>query len=134
MNTKRLHEVADRIESADHLVGNGNVDYPYARSDLVGFNMETLYGRHDCGTTGCIAGYAVSMYGRKSIYEIFEVVWDDAKKFLDLDTEEAEVLFDPSVWYSPKPAYRDIEPARAARACRNLADGVDMAEIWDHQP
>jgi hypothetical protein len=111
MNVENINRVADAIEASCA---------PDAKPEI-GFNMAWWYGRgyndqtgHNCGTTACIAGWAVLELGG-DIDRVSERVF--ATRAFDLDWEEAEELFTP---VDPWPR-NHIEAPHAVAVLRHLA-------------
>lgn len=112
MNREMILKVADAIETAGA---------PEAQPAL-GFNMGDWISNqlidnsgHDCGTTACIAGWAVSVSGR-DVANYNGEIRSDAEHILGLDYDTAEELF---VNY---PIFSSPSPSQAAEVLRRLAE------------
>jgi hypothetical protein len=117
MNTKRLLELAEFIEPLKPV---DDVQLVSGFSDLDGehFNMAAWWRVRECGTCGCIAGWAVKLFGDPN-----ERVIDHAPvaaKLLGLDQITAEELFYAKFRPQGMPLDR-VTPAMAAAELRRLA-------------
>ena len=116
MNTPRLNHLADFLDAL-----------PPER-----FDMNTFFGRglhyhepagalltdHECGTTACIAGWAIVKWAPDHPHD--GACFTLAKDLLDLTERQADNLFYPYV-ASP------VSNSRAAQALRNLAETGEVA-------
>lgn len=118
MNRENILKVADAIES-------------HSIPDL-GFNMSLWIDRkpgpeddrsgHNCGTTACIAGWAVAVMNGGVIPEVGVPIQDDAEKYFGLNWTDGEDLFVNWVGKSPT-------PAEAVIVLRHLAETGEVD--WD---
>lgn len=77
-----------------------------------GFNMSYIYSQHDCGTSGCILGWALTLHPDR------DNIFDGRKR-----TDAIQNLFGVYGNDVPQPT-SDITPTQAAAAIRNfLATG-----------
>lgn len=127
MNKEKILAVADAIER-------------HAIDDL-GFNMTTyladdsLYedtSGHNCGTVGCIAGWANALeYGVKGMLEFAHPdFFLKGAMILDLDQRTATLLFTPSPL-----RFDNIKATEAVRVMRRLVETgeVDWSEVVERQ-
>ncbi len=113
MNVENILKVADAIEQ--HSIPDlGFNMYDYA------INLAS-YGEgiadnsgHNCGTTACIAGWAVAVRDNTSEIERSDF-FDEARDYLELTERQAHSLFLGNM--SPK-----TTPAQAVKVMRNLAE------------
>lgn len=69
----------------------------------LGFDMRSYVQKHPCGTTACLAGWAVAVLGGLKKWEELKPVqvgpngqgfyWEKARELFDLSEEEADELF-----------------------------------------
>lgn len=104
MNIERLREVADAIEKA------GDLDVSYFlefRAKVIDFRdgkslkldkffMPSIYGvarknKDDCGTAGCIAGFAISLFYPTDC----EFNGDELRRILGVNRSQSNAIFDP---------------------------------------
>lgn len=126
MNIERMLEVADLIER-DGLRDRG-----------VTFNMSVwlfhrphgshvfyIHDQYDCGTVGCVAGYACIAYGE--VGSPVEPV--QASAYLGLDDEQAHRLFHNGSFYVSPAAYlTEITKEEAVAAIRRMV-AEEMAAL-----
>jgi hypothetical protein len=122
IKTQRLLDLADFIEElAFDPEANANDDI---HAPLI-FNMEDWHAENTCGTSACIAGWAVTRFGSPG--QIAEMKADpdsviyNARELLGLLPGTAEDLFTGQ--FSEKELHQ-ITPAEAAAELRLLAKGV----------
>jgi hypothetical protein len=135
MNKERMLELAAEIEKLPH----GHFK-PYEENNVCNlaiapehsFNM--TYYFDDCGSPCCIAGHAAAKY-RAHI----EAPWSngaarDARIWLDLTEEQANILFVPRFNFLEDYGLPDVTPSQAAQAIRNMAEKpwADEEELWGH--
>ncbi|MBD8651518.1 hypothetical protein IFT66_10560 [Rhizobium sp. CFBP 13726] len=105
MNKERILALADLIEQQLHTTP----------SAPIGFTMSDYV--HSCGTPACIAGWAAWESENQPDFLDWRQVDFKATKYLGLDQETSEKLFEPegvSSWF-------EITPAHAAFTLRHLA-------------
>ena len=131
LNKKLLLEIADHVESHPE---------QYDQETWVGRNDDNYVpcgpGKHidpyDCGTSACIAGWAV-LLSNKPVPVSFQ---NEAAKLLGLSSSDAATLFDEN-WCAEGYDIRlddEIQRAKyAADALRRIAAGesVDDVTDWD---
>ena len=127
MHKKRIRQLASAIEIAGHTP----VDYGYTaiggEDNMIEagvpdrFNMRNFSMKHDCGTAGCIGGFAISMFGEKgsSLYKDQSFWWVVAH-LLDVSEDVAEALCIPSL--SDVGGYDNVTAEQGAQAVLNLLD------------
>lgn len=98
INKERIKALADRIESIPD------------QDDLqVGFNMRSYYEIR-CGTTACIAGHAILMFGTEDqvnrLVNSLGGAFGDAMEILGLDVRTAQDLFNDMRMDSITAVYR----------------------------
>ena len=120
MNTDLLRRIADAIEAEPHRFDFSDwYHWSTAPDDAEVLNEAEAFARGECGTTACIAGWAVYLKGETPKYWAVE---HRAQALLDLTTDEAKTLFfAPSDFWA---SGSDISAAEAARTLRGLADGA----------
>jgi hypothetical protein len=126
LNVERLNELADFIDGTKRIQwdsNNGNPVCAAVRKPHKWFNMSTWFRKVtrknragetvDCGTVGCIAGWANTLYGNGAPGQ-----WQErGRELLGLTYDQADELF----------FARDIKrksllsPHRAAKVLRRLA-------------
>jgi hypothetical protein len=115
MNAESILRVADAIEK--HEIA----DLGFNMNDWVSSKYPDKSG-HNCGTSACIAGYAVAAFdGMDEVERINSLTEDEkieqffgrAREIFDMDTEDADDLM---VFFSGDPT-----PLKAARTLRHLA-------------
>lgn len=127
MNIKRFRELADVIEAADRF------DMRFVAAGNDGLNPEYLV--YDCGTVGCIGGWALATYGNDPSRD-----WSDAAgEHLGLNYGQEKRLFlavTDSVWSEHAERYGwvvdddglvgwdQITATQAAQMLREIADGT----------
>lgn len=111
MNTENILRLADEIEQR----GLNNL----------GFNMKHFYsaGDSECGTTACIAGWAVLLEGRTHPMNLstFGCI-NTAARWLGLDPELAKNLFCPGYTRDEDHCGWNATPKQAAQVLRHLAE------------
>lgn len=122
MNKKRLLAVAEAITQAHVLQGD-------ARG--MGFNMNHFctaypgmdFNSQECGSVGCIAGWALSMFTQK---QPSQFTFDEAGRELGLNSVTADMLF---FGRGCELELFEIHPYHAAAVIRHL---VETGEVeWD---
>ena len=157
---ERLTQLADYIEHKAHITSTDRLvfeeDDPYADDrenlsavkgacDLLSgpdatFNMAWWVARwtakDDCGTVGCLAGWACALFADDRDDPKHVLVL--APALLGLNGEEGIALFDPKLYLHNKHGnsasmdYKAITPAAAAQAVRKCRDGYDPIGYWLH--
>ena len=89
----------------------------------------------NCGTVGCVAGWAVALYDPFSSREIAPSVSDLAQKLLGLDNTQTDDLFcmmyvDPDIWGEHALEHPAANAKRAAHVLRHLAKTGEVD--WGH--
>jgi len=87
----------------------------------IGDMVDTLtddFFREDCGTAGCIAGYACFLSNFKSRNRY--LIWDNAKDWLGIHNSEAEVLFEKVNW--PSKIAGDYDQGNRKQAVLDMMD------------
>ena len=102
------------------LIRNGKIP-PY-------FNMGSFWHQTECGTAGCVAGHAMALWPSDQVN--YEWCMDAAMDVLDLDEYEGEALF----LRAGAGLAMQTTPQEAAQACRNLAAGKPLNELWPPSP
>ena len=140
MHKKRIRQLASAIE----IVSHAPVDYDYtaigSEDNMIEagvpdrFNMQHFSIKHDCGTVGCIGGFAISMFGEKgsSLYKGQSLSWV-VGHLLDVSVGVAEDLCIPSL--SDVGGYDSVTSEQGAQAVLNLLDErVLQGELhpWHH--
>lgn len=130
MNTDRIRTLAKKIKTQPHVLSplkdkdEDEISSQHPTSVPDGFNM----GVYHCDTAGCIAGWAVALFGHgypPSTGELTEIhEW--AQELLDLSDDESDSLF---IAYPRE--LETITPEEAARTLEKVADAYDKAEIRD---
>lgn len=111
MNKERILAVADAITSEEgrkhfnmeHWLRHNNRSYGALPSNTA---------LTSCGTTACIAGWVVHLFGKPG-----DDLTTEAESLLDLSRAQAANLFIPTI----NKAYEDITPDEAAIVLRHLA-------------
>ena len=117
MNVDRLREIANAIER----------DPESYRQSEWGSCLRIKCG-HVCGTAGCVAGWAVVMFGGGA-HGCFWNIPRRARELLGLTLREANALFNtswPVTWRGARSWQRgsfDPSPTMATRVLRAIADG-----------
>jgi len=134
MNRKRLEELAAALDKAEYLDPDeaewSSTREEYLVEPITYFNQGVWLMNRDnynCDTVGCIAGWAVSLFGESTFDETtrYMTIDDRAKELLGLSRIEANELFDS---HADRPGLHDITPKQAAQAVRNLLAGKQ--DIW----
>lgn len=121
MNEERILQLAEVIRNAPHEEPTEEeflLNEP--TGELTGFNMEHVW----CGTVGCIAGWASSLWG-----------WGKTgREALELLPDVANALFLPSS--SVVPYLADVTSEQAANALVKVAERdpqtrLEMLKIWE---
>lgn len=127
MNEERLLELADHLEGLPKMEHDrfSVTELPKLKgAKPEGFHMFWWLASTGCGTSGCIAGHAATLWQDNWEPNASIGVRDEAAKELDLDIETAQDLFSPSPLDLPvNVSLESITPQEAARACRNVAEG-----------
>lgn len=119
MNKERILALADLIEKQPHTT----VD------DAHGFTMGNW--THACGTPACIAGWAVFAENGSAKFESGEWVSSRAASYLELDRDDAVLLFEPDLRNPDEfeddetdatDGWDEITPSQAAATLRRLAE------------
>lgn len=138
VNIDRFRELADTIERADRF------DMRYVKNTVDGVaavdsNKPDRELFTDCGTVGCVAGWALALWHRGSLALSWPYWCNDAAKPLDLTREQASRLFladEYSVWAKHAERYgwavdedgidgwEQITATQAAHMLREIADGT----------
>ena len=145
MNSERLAEVARIIEKLaprqdveDELMIRVNmqrlVTSPERHASITHLHMGVYHGTEKCGSVGCIAGVTIQHWPdeAKKHVELFEGMWfadDVAARILELTTEAGDALFHCTV-EDGHTVLGNVLPDEAAAACRRLAAGAPLNEIW----
>lgn len=122
MNRERLLSLADAIEQRFLPLGFDMSSYC---NDYVLTVKDVPTLPTACGTTACVAGWAVALFGDPG----FKIaggseIWDVARELLGLSPSQADWLF-LGVFAYPKELNR-ISDAEAVAACRQLAGVVGL--------
>ena len=108
MNIERLKELAEAIRDPK-IIPDHEFDMEVGLS-----GAGALYGPHECGTVGCIAGTCVLMFSELAadLPQYGRVRWslvtDEAQALLELTAKQADELFEPmncgipSSWYDSR--------------------------------
>ena len=128
MHTARLKLLAAHIRKLPHDTERAEyiTSSPLVKHRLNGFNMDYIAGWTSCGTAGCIAGHACSLFGSTNDPDLAFFSLGEAEKLLLLTRKEARNLFLPQGCDLTK-----ITPAEAAEACLRVADGKEPWPIWN---
>ena len=92
-----------------------------------------------CSTVGCIAGMTVARFNPSEWENFSNTVHDNsvhysAREELGLDSELAEVLFNPNYSLIKPIVYEDVTAFDAAIAVRNVREGfTDVEDVWSHK-
>ena len=140
MHKKRIRQLASAIEIAGHTqvydgyTAIGGEDNMIEAGVPDRFNMTHFSIKHDCGTAGCIGGFAISMFGEKgsSLYRNESLSWVVAH-LLGVSVGVAEALCIPSL--SDVGGYFSVSAEQGAQAVLNLLDErVLQGELhpWHH--
>ena len=129
----RLMLLAGAVRKAPYIAIRGSRSYLHTCAELGNpdwFNMETYAVRtEECGTVGCLAGWAVSLWpyqvAATSEWIGSEDVDDVAASLLLLDTYERIGLFCPPVL-----GLRYIQPETAAAVVEMVARGTEPDAAW----
>jgi len=131
LDRSRLRELADAIEGLPHFVEPHENPYSDLQvEELEGFNMVNWLERKECGTAGCIAGWAAHLWGDED--DPTTSIAENAQYILRICRMESAYLVNPAS-YLPEISRQQmhhITPAEAARCLRLVADGVSAAEAW----
>ena len=140
MRTDRLRELADVIEQAPHFrhewplnsIGATELIISVVHGLPDSFNLGAwcYTSDSDCGTTACIAGYAVGLFAPDDT--VGEAgISAQAAELLDLTDEQSMELFTPSNFATRMPQ-GEVTPQQVADALRLLANEPDMEirEVW----
>lgn len=120
MNKERVLRVADAIERAEFAPEFGfNMSYvELQRSGPLSFIPDQT--GHNCGSVGCIAGWAMRLSGEEIKYSHS---FDEAREWLMLQSITAEQLFVP-----PGTCWHNITTAQAVWTLRHLAETGEV--VW----
>lgn len=138
MNRYAFLELADRIELEDRF----DLGFYATRTDRVK-RATTTDLTTDCGTVGCVAGWACALAGRSHASVDEREIWEDASSWLGIDLESARRLFYAdrgSVWarmaddlglavrddecdYGSVDDWSQITAVQASKVLRMIADG-----------
>jgi hypothetical protein len=162
MNYERMDRLADLLinkVSEDNFdmstwAGKYKIEY-YEDTGIKEFIKETfiessLIKPFDCGTSCCIAGWAVAMKNNFKIVgheyngEYWESVKELAKEYLDLKEEQATMLFFPDngdiwddiakeynlVWDDTDDKYQNLTPDIAGKVIKRIIAGE--FECWNY--
>jgi hypothetical protein len=117
MNIERLTEVAEWLEAGA----------PERKFDMrTFFDFDAKQPQNWCGTSCCIGGYVLSKYVYDNPIDYFESVDSDevqAGNALGLTQEQWRALFfiyDMKTSIAYRASWKDVTPAQAAKAVRNL--------------
>ena len=131
MNRERIRQLADTIERVPHVRWRSSEDEGNGLADpreLDGFNMRDYLAKYDCGTCGCIAGWAFRQFSGGAERFVASLAGD----LLGLNDWEAMQLFEPPIQHrNGTLIYEDTTPAMAARVLRAIADGSTIIDAWD---
>lgn len=132
MNRERLEALAEFLDSAEDAredalpVGTGPVtarEVIYSGPGGFRFRMEEWLIVNSCGTVGCIAGAACTLWPPSATtWPTYFSVSEHAMNVLGLSSRESVELFG-----TPEDG-RTVSHSDAARACRRLAKHLDP---WD---
>ena len=132
MNVERMRRLADALEGAETLKACGEwsrAKKGAATPELNRFNMRLWLDRWEswdggeCGTVGCVAGWAAHMFAEKRTCS----VRDDAADALELSVDEADALFAPL-----RVDLDEVTSEHAALAVRKAASGAHPDDWWEH--
>jgi hypothetical protein len=139
MNKERMYLLAELLETippAKFKLTSWTCDYDAEEHLYDVQEFSATLSAYDCGTAGCIAGWAVAMKNDLSINQYKLTSFErEAGEYLGLTPEEGRALFyynSNSVWHHYRNAfgfddawdYDDVVEAKhAAYALRMLADG-----------
>lgn len=126
MHKKRIRQLASAIEIAGHTQLDDYVCISSSDGMIEAgvpdrFNMQNFSMKHDCGTAGCIGGFAIAMFGEKvssssKVLSLSEVV----AHLLDVSDGVAEALCIPG--YGDVGGYNNVTAEQGAQAVLNLLD------------
>lgn len=119
MDRERMIKLAEHIEAQEHVRVSGSARHAAELGDrkLIGFNMEDWVTDHDCGSTGCIAGWAVVLFDGNPEDDIEE----QAADLLDLSRRQSNDLFMGN-WLPMGRARESATPAEAAAELRRMVN------------
>lgn len=124
MNRERLLQLADHIESLEHLDTSRVHYWPVRREEVppeaLLFNMEKWLLYTDCGTIACIAGHTVLLFGPEEL-AYNPVIELRAAELLDIRAQTAYYLF-RGKWTSTPMS--EITPAQVAAQLRKMVAGT----------
>lgn len=125
MNVDRMNKLADYIESMPHFT-----DHPGDNVDV--FNLSTwLSDRyHNCGTAGCIGGWAKIM-AAKDLGVSHDSSEANSRYWLNLTRQEAEDLFFPQTAEWGGLDWDDVKPKEAAEVIRLAAKGMRVRNAFN---
>jgi len=123
MNIERIKKLAevlrspvaqDHFDMSDYFFWDLNVEMDEKVSEAI----------HKCGTTACIAGWAVTIFAPDTKVNCGSEIHSMAQELLDLTTAQAVTLFLPE---SMK-AINNINPVTAAKVLDDLAETGEV--MW----
>ena len=130
MNIERMRALADHVEQLPHVWSIRRT--PATTYDpgerVAAFNQAAWLDESVCGTAGCIAGCAVTLWPPATTYK-YEQIEELAASALGLHPLEAGDLFCPRVIDTPG-TLRDVTPQEAAAVLRAVAAGTDPVVAW----
>ena len=122
VNAERCRVLAAHLRALPEKAPTFDADTWFCTPRRSYFYANNVYEHHnDCGTSACMAGHAVWLFGAERI-DPWKEVADLARDLLGLSTRQAELLFIPWLRIDDIAGPGDITPERAAEVLERLAE------------